>query len=81
MSAISHRTVRSCLVEAGFNYSRLSSKPLLAEKQQHYQLKWAKSTKSYDRNEIIISDEITIRLSSVKNIFGTYPKNGKWFER
>ncbi|CAF3084979.1 unnamed protein product [Rotaria sp. Silwood2] len=59
---VSLRTVQHRLVEAGFNYSRPLSKPLLSEPHRRYRLIWTQSLRNYDWNKIIISDEKTIRL-------------------
>ncbi|CAF1354373.1 unnamed protein product, partial [Rotaria sordida] len=66
---ISRRTVENRLIEAGFNYSKPLSKPLLSPKHQRNRLIWAKSMKNYDWNKIIVSDETTIRLNAVKKYF------------
>ncbi|CAF4351823.1 unnamed protein product [Rotaria sp. Silwood2] len=54
------RTVQHRLVEAGFKYSRILSKPLLSQQHQHDRLTWAQSMTSYDWNKIILTDETTI---------------------
>ncbi|CAF1490336.1 unnamed protein product [Rotaria sordida] len=70
---VSLRTVQHGLVEAGFSYSRPLSKPLLSEQHRRYRLLWAQSMKNYDWNKIIISDETTIRLNSVRKCFWQRP--------
>ena len=66
----SRHTVENCLLEAGFNYSKPFSKPLLSPQHQRNRLNWVKSMKNYAWNKIIVSDETTIRLNAVKNTFG-----------
>ena len=67
---ISRRTVENRLLEAGFDYSKPLSKPLLSPQHQRNRIIWAKSMENYDWNKIIVSDETTIRLDAVKKYCG-----------
>ena len=74
---VSVRTVRNRLLEVGFKYSRLLSKPLLSEQRQRYRLNWAQSMKNCDWNKIILSDETTIRLNVARKYFWQRPGERK----
>ena len=74
---ISRRAVENCLFEAGFDYSKPLSKPVLSPQHPHNRLISAKSMKTYDWNKIIVSDETTIRLNAVKKYFWQRPGGRK----
>ena len=71
------RTVRRRLNEAGARYNRPMSKPLLTERHQKNRLKWAQHHKAIDWNQVIFSDETTIRLNSVKELVWNFPEKKK----
>ena len=62
------RTIQRCLNEAGVKYNRPLSKPLLTEVHRKNRLKWAQNNKATNCEQVIFSDEITIRLNIVKKI-------------
>ncbi|CAF4696373.1 unnamed protein product, partial [Rotaria sp. Silwood2] len=74
---LSLRTVQHRLVEAEFKYSRPLSKPLLSQQHQHNRLTWAQPMTSYDWNKIILIDETTIRLNSIRKYFWPRPGFGR----
>jgi transposase len=63
---ISERTVRRRLNEAGAKFSPPMSKPLLTEGHQKNRLKWAEAHLATNWDQVIFSDETTIRLNQVK---------------
>ena len=65
---MSERTVRWCLNEAGAKYNKPISKPLLTEHPQERRLKWVLTHQDIDWNQVILSDETTIRPNLVKGL-------------
>jgi Transposase len=70
---ISQRTVRRRLNEAGAKYNKPLSKPLLTDNHREKRLKWAEDQRATDWNQVIISDETTIRMNSVKGLVWNLP--------
>jgi len=60
---ISERTVRRRLVQAGFIFGETLKKPLLSERHCEKKLKWARENRNRSWDNIIFSDETTIRLN------------------
>ena len=58
---ISNRTIRRRLHEAGLQYMRPLSKPLLNEQHRQRRIQWGREMKNYDWN-LVASDETMIRL-------------------
>ncbi|CAF1484250.1 unnamed protein product [Rotaria sordida] len=63
---ISSRTVQRRLKEAGYQFSASLSKPLLTTIHKKRHLKWALSMQNQNWDQIVFSDESTIRLGPVK---------------
>jgi transposase len=63
---ISSRTVQRRLKEAGYRFSAPLSKPLLTTTHKKRRLEWALSMQNKDWDQIIFSDECTIRLGPIK---------------
>ena len=61
---VRERTVQRCLNEAGAKYNKPISKPLLTEHHQE----WTLTHQDIDLNQVIFSDETTIRLNSVNGL-------------
>ena len=59
---ISNRTIRRRLHEAGLQYMRPLSKPLLNEQPRQRRVQWAREMKNYDWSLVMVSDETMIRL-------------------
>lgn len=74
---ISQRTVRRRLNEAGAKYNQPLSKPLLTDNHREKRLKWAQDQRSTDWNQVIFSDETTIRMNSVKGLVWNLPGKKK----
>ena len=74
---VSGRIVRRHLNEAGARYNRPMSKPLLTECHRKNHLRWAQHHKATDWNQVIFSDETTIRLNSVKGLVWNFPEKKK----
>ena len=74
---VSRRTVCRRLNEAGARYNRSMSKPLFTERIRKNRLKWAQHHKATDWNEVIFSDETTIRLNSVKGLVWNFAEKKK----
>jgi transposase len=74
---VSDRTVRRRLNEAGAKYNRPLSKPLLTEGHREKRLKWAQDHRATNWNQVIFSDETTIRLNSVKGLVWNLPGKKK----
>jgi transposase len=74
---LSERTVRRRLNEAGAKYNRTMSKPLLTERHRENRLKWAQDHKNTNWDQIIFSDESTIRMNSVKGMVWNLPGKKK----
>jgi transposase len=74
---VSERTVRRRLNEAGAKYNQPLSKPLLTEGHREKRLKWAQDHKAMDWNQVIFSDETTVRLNSVKGLVWNLPGKKK----
>ena len=74
---ISERTVQRRLNEAGAKYNRPISKPLLTERHRERRLQWAQDHQTMDWDQVIFSDETTIRLNSVKGMFWNLPGKKK----
>ncbi|CAF1514028.1 unnamed protein product [Adineta ricciae] len=75
---VSERTVRRCLNEAGAKYNKPISKPLLTEHHQERRLEWALTHQDMEWDEVIFSDETTIRLNSVKGLVWNLPGKKKF---
>ena len=65
---VSGRTARRRLNEAGAGYNRPMSKPLLTERHRKNRLRWAQHHKATDWNQVIFSNETTVRLNSIKGL-------------
>jgi transposase len=74
---INERTVQRRLNEAGARYNRPLSKPLLTEVHRKNRLKWARDHKDTNWEQVIFSDETTIRLNSVKGLVWNLPGKKK----
>ena len=59
---ISNRTIRRRLHEAGLQYMRPLSKPLLNEQHRQRRVQWARAMKNYHWSLVMVSDETMIRL-------------------
>ena len=59
---ISNRTIRRRLHEAGLEYMRPLSKPLLNEQHRQRRVQWARTMKNYDRSLVMASNETMIPL-------------------
>lgn len=70
---ISQRTVRRRLNEAGAKYNKPLSKPLLTDHHREKRLEWAEDQRTTDWNQVIFSDETTIRMNSVKGLVWNLP--------
>ncbi|CAF3368546.1 unnamed protein product [Rotaria socialis] len=75
--AVSERTIRRRFNEAGARYSRPMSKPLLTERHRQNRLRWAQHHKTTDWNQVIFSDETTVRLNCVKGLVWNFPGKKK----
>ncbi|CAF4232706.1 unnamed protein product [Rotaria magnacalcarata] len=53
------------------------SKPLLTEHHRQNRLRWAQHHKATDWNQMIFSDETTVRLNSAKGLVWNFPGNKK----
>ncbi|CAF3421339.1 unnamed protein product [Rotaria socialis] len=74
---VSKRTVCRRLNEADARYRRSMSKPLLTEHHRQNRLRWAQHHKATDWNQVIFSDETTVRLNSVKGLVWNFSGNKK----
>ena len=74
---INERTVQRRLNGAGARYNRPLSKPLLTEVHRKNRLKWARDHKDTNWEQVIFSDETTIRLNSVKGLVWNLPGKKK----
>ena len=70
---IDERTAGRRSNEAGAKYKRSLSKPLLTENHQMNRFKWTQDHKVMDYNQMIFSDETTIRLNCVKELLWNLP--------
>ena len=59
---ISNRTIRRRFHEAGLQYMRPLSKPLLNEQHRQRRIQWARTMKNYNWSLAMASDETMIRL-------------------
>ena len=59
---ISNRIIRRRLHEAGLQYMRPLSKPLLNEQHRQRRVQWAREMKNYDGSLVMANDETMIRL-------------------
>ena len=59
---ISNRTIRRRLHEAGLQYMRPLSKPLLNEQHHQRRVQWARAMKNHDWSLVMTSDETMIQL-------------------
>ena len=59
---ISNRTIRRRFHEAGLQYMRPLSKPLLNKQHRQRRVRWAREMKNYDWNLVMVIDETMIRL-------------------
>ena len=75
---INERTVRRHLNEGGGRYNRPLLKPLLTENHRTNRLKWAHDHKAMNWNQVVFTDETTIRLNCVKEngLERTWKKTG-----
>ena len=71
---VNKRTIQRRLNEAEAKYNRLLSKPLLIEVHRTNRLKWAQYNKATNWEQVIFSDETTIRLSTVKALLWNLPR-------
>ena len=67
-TTVNERTIQRRLNEAGVKYNRPLSKPLLTEVHRKNRLKWAQDNKATNWEQMIFSDETTIRLNTVKGL-------------
>jgi len=74
---IDERTVRRRLHEAGAKYNKPLSKPLLTENHRDKRLKWAEDQTTTNWDQVIFTDETTIRLNSVKGLVWNLPGKKK----
>ena len=65
---INVRTVRRRLNEGEGRYNRPLLKPLLTENHRINRLKWAHDYKAMDWNQVVFTDETTVRLNCVKGM-------------
>ena len=70
---VSERTVCRRFNEAGARYSWSMTKPLLTEHHQQKHLRWAQQHKATDWNQVISSNETTVRLNCVKGLVWNFP--------
>ncbi|CAF1258371.1 unnamed protein product [Didymodactylos carnosus] len=70
---ISERTVRRRLKEAGAKYNRPLAKPLLTERRRENRLKWAREHQAANWDQVIFSDETTVRMNPVKGLVWNLP--------
>ena len=63
---ISQETIQRRLKEAGAKFSLPISKSLLTENHRYDRLRWAQATCDIDWNQVIFSDEATVRLNPLK---------------
>jgi len=70
---INQRMVRRRLDEAGAKYNQPLSKPLLTDNYREKRLKWAEDQRTTDWNQVIISDETSIRMNLVKELVWNLP--------
>lgn len=70
---INERTVRWCLNEAGAKYNRPLSKPLLNDNHREKRLKWVEDHRTTNWDQLIFTDETTIRLNSAKGFVWNLP--------
>ena len=59
---ISNQTIRRRLHEAGLQYMRSLSNPLLNEQHRQQRVQWAQEMKNYDWSLVVASDETMIPL-------------------
>ena len=71
---INERTVRRRLNEGGGRCNRPLLKPLLTENHRINRLKWAHDYKAMDWNQVIFTDETTVRLNCVKGMVWNLPE-------
>ena len=69
--------MRRRLNEARAEYNKPISKPLLTEHHQERRLKWALIHQDIDWNQVLSSDETTIRLNSVRGLVWNLPGKKK----
>jgi transposase len=74
---INERTVQRRLNEAGAKYNRPLSKPLLTENHREKRLEWAEDQRTTNWDQVIFSDETTIRMNSVKGLVWNLPGKKK----
>ena len=74
---ISQGTIRRKLKEAGAKFSLLISKPLLTENHRYDRLRWTQATCDIDWNQVIFSDETTVRLNPLKQHVWHLPEKRK----
>ena len=74
---VSGRTMRRRLNERGARYNRPMSKPLLTKRHRKNRLRRAQHHIAIDWNQVIFSDETTIRLNSVKGLVWNFPEKKK----
>lgn len=74
---INERTLQRRLNEAGAKYNRPLSKPLLTENHREKRLEWAEDQRTTNWDQVIFSDETTIRMNSVKGLVWNLPGKKK----
>ena len=72
---LSTQTIKNRLKERGFAYRFPAYKPVLTQKQKQNRLKFAKENRTRDWNQLVFTDEATIRLSP--NVNKIWKKRGK----
>ena len=63
---ISQETIRRRLKKAGAKFSLPISKPLLTGNHRYDRLRWTQATCDIDWNQVVFSDETTVRLNPLK---------------
>ena len=74
---ITERTVQRQLNEAGAKYNRPMSKPLLTERHRENRLQWAQDHENTNWDQVIFSNETTIRMNSMKGMVWNLPGKKK----
>ena len=67
-TTVNRRTIQRHLNETGVKYNRPLSKPLIIEVHRKNRLKSAQDNKATNWEQMIFSDETTIRLNTVKGL-------------
>ena len=70
---INERTVQRRLNEAEAKYNRPLSKSLLTENRRMNRFQWVQGHKAMDWNQVIFSNQTTIRLNCVKGLLWNLP--------